>query len=164
MCINKYRVLTPGLYACINACFLIKGQVLNPDFLVMINAGPNKQCNVDYEKNLFVGPPNFILEIHEDLNSDYLQKRKHLFASSGVQEYLIVNESTTTVEWNRLVGDHFEQINPDEDGIIKSTSLPGLWISVNAIINNDLFTIMACIEHGVTRNEHHKLMQGIWKK
>ena len=164
MCINKYRILTPGLYACINVGVKFDDQIEYPDFMVMIGSGHHKQCEPDYENNYFVGPPNFILEVHEDLKSRFVKDRKSLFSSSGVQEYLIVNESLTKIEWNRLVNNKFKVISPDRDGLIKSSSLPGLWIPIDAIKKRDNWSIMASIEHGVTRREHHELMDTIWNK
>jgi hypothetical protein len=164
MCINEYRVRTVGSYACISVGVKIESQILYPDMIVMINYGRKKQCEPDYENDYFVGPPNFVLDIHENTNSQFIKARKKLFASSGVEEYLIVNESLSKIEWNRLENKKFKKIQPDKDGIIKSTSLPGLWIPINALKKRDNWTIMACIEHGLTRREHHELMHSIWNK
>lgn len=164
MCINGYRVRTVGLYACINVGVKIGDQLLYPDMIVMIGHGIKKQCEPDFENDYFVGPPNFVLDIHENTHSPFIKDRKRLFVNSGVEEYLIVNESLTKVEWNRLVNNEFIKIEPDKDGTIKSTSLPGLWIPIDALKKRDNWTIMACIEHGLTRREHHELMDSIWNK
>ncbi len=60
--------------------------------IVMIGHGSRKQCDPDFENDYFVGPSNFVLDIHEDTNSKFIKDRKKLFANSGVEEYLIVNE------------------------------------------------------------------------
>ena len=164
MCINAYRVRTVGLYACIRVGVKIEDQLIYPDMIVMIGHGRNKQCNPDYENNYFVGPPNFVLDIHENTKSQFIKERKNLFANSGVQEYLIVNESQSKIEWNRLVNKKFKKIKPDKEGIIKSTSLPGLWMPIKALKKRDNWQIMACIEHGLTRRDHHELMDSIWNK
>lgn len=164
MCINKYRILTVGLYACIRAAVKIDNQMIIPDLIVMINSGRNKQCTPNYEADYFEGPPNFILEIHEDTKSKFIKERKELFSKAGVQEYLIVNDKLTKIEWNRLVDTKFKKIKPDREGIIKSSSLPGLWIPIPALKKRDNWAIMACIEHGITRREHHEMMDTIWKK
>ena len=164
MCINKYRILTPGLYCCINVGVKMDNQMVYPDLIVMINYGRKKQCDPDYDNNYFKGPPNFILDIHEDSKSEFIKGRKKLFSSSGVEEYLIVNEGLTNIEWNRLIGNKFRKIGPDKDGIIKSSSLPGLWMPIGALKKRDNWAVMACIEHGITRIEHHHQMHSIWNK
>ncbi len=164
MCINAYRIRTVGLYACIRVGVKIENQLIYPDMMVMINYGKRKQCSPDYEENHFVGPPNFVLDIHENVNSDFVQERKQLLATSGVEEYVIVNEALTKIEWNRLNDGKFDSIEPDEDGRIKSSSLPGLWIPIDDLKKRDNWAIMACIEHGISRREHHELMHSIWNK
>lgn len=164
MCINKYRILTVGLSSCIRATVKMKGEMIYPDFIIVIGHGKNKQCTAMYDDNYFDGPPNFILEIHEDTKSKFVKERKALFESAGVQEYLIVNAGLTKIEWNRLSGSKFKKIKPSREGIIKSTSLPGLWIPIPALKKRDNWAIMACIEHGITRREHHELMDSIWNK
>lgn len=164
MCINKYRILTVGLSACIRVPVKMKGQMIYPDFMVAIGHGRNKQCTPMYDDDYFDGPPNFILEIHEDTKAKFVKERKEFFASAGVQEYLIVNASLNKIEWNRLDGAKFKKIKPDRDGLIKSTSLPGLWIPIPALKKRDNWAIMAAIEHGITRREHHQLMESIWNK
>ena len=163
MCINKYRILTPGLYACINIGVKVNGHIEYPDLMVMVNSGSKKQCEPDYENNCFNGPPNFVVDIEEDSSSPSLKSRKKLFASSGVEEYLVVNEALTRIEWNRLIKGEFQEIYPDENGMIRSSGLPGLWIPIDELKKRDYWAVMASIEHGATRAEHHKLMQTIWK-
>jgi hypothetical protein len=104
------------------------------------------------------------MDIPDDAFSDEIERRRKLFAAVGVKEYLVINESITHIEWNRLDGNRYQQVYPDENGLIKSSSLSGLWIPVDKLRIRDFFAVMASIDHGVTRNEHHQLMQTIWKK
>lgn len=169
MCINEYRVRTVGLYACINVGVKLGDVFVNPDFMVMIGKGHHNQCKPDFENDYFVGPPNFIMDIHNDLNSEFIQERKQLYEKSGVQEYVIVHENLEWVEWNRLEKGKlfkkkkFQEVQPDENGIIKSSSLPGLWIPINALKKRNNWAVMACIDQGLTRRGHHDLMDSIWK-
>ena len=162
MCINHYRLNTVGLYACINVGVKINNLLLFPDMIVVINSGRKKQCKPDFENDCFIGPPNFVLDIIND--TGLIKERKRLFSDAGVEEYLVINEQLTKIEWNRLIGDRFKKIKPDKEGIIKSSSLPGLWIPITALRKRDFWTVKACIEHGLTRRDHHELMQSIWNK
>ena len=163
-CINKYRMSTPGLYVCINVGVKLGDQIESPDLIAMINSGPEKQCKPDFEQGYFVGPPNFVLDIHEDIHSSFAQNRKKTFSSAGVKEYLVLNETLTQIEWNRLTAQGYQQILPDGEGLIKSTSLPGFWLSVRDLEKRNFWGVMAWIEQGVTRREHHELMMGVWRK
>lgn len=125
--------------------------------IVMINRGNKKQSNPDFENNYFLGPPNFIMDILED--PEEIKNRKKIFSAAGVEEYLVLNEKLTHVEWNRLRKQTFESIRP-ENGIFKSSSLPGLWISILALEKRDFWAIKASIDQGIAR-KHHQLTQSI---
>lgn len=162
MCINTYRMASSGLYTCISIGVEINGQLEYPDLMVMINRGRDKQCSPDYNRNVFTGPPNFILDILEEGDLQIISGRKKLFEANGVKEYVIVKEDLSDIEWNRLVAGAYQRVDPDENGIIKSSSLPGLWISMPALIRRDFWKVIATIEQGITRKEHHQLMASIW--
>ena len=164
MCINHYRIRTVGLFCCANAGVKFGDELLITDLIVVIGHGNRKQCEADFEKNYFVGPPNFIVEVHDDLKPNQAKQRKQLYASSGVQEYLVLNEELIKIEWNRLTNGKFKTIKPDKEGLIKSASLPGLWISIPALKKRDFMAVIASIDHGLTRREHHELMDTIWNK
>ncbi len=162
MCLNLYRLNTVGLFACINIGVKLNDELVYPDMIITINSGIRKQCTPDFENNYFIGPPNFVLDVIDD--ATLIKERKHLYSSAGVEEYLVINQQLTRIEWNRLDGNKFKKIKPDKEGIIKSSSLPGLWIPIPALKKRDFWTIKASIEHGMTRREHHELMNSIWNK
>ncbi len=164
MCINHYRIRTVGLFCCIQVGVKIGDELLFPDLMVAIGHGKRKQCEPDFEQNYFKGPPNFVMDIHNDLKSEWVKERKRLFASSGVQEYLLVNEDLSKIQWNRLENKKYKSLKPDKEGLIKSTSLPGLWVSIPHLKKRDFLGIIGCIEHGLTRRDHHDLMDSIWNK
>lgn len=164
MCINHYRLQTVGLYACIRVEVQLGDQLIVPDMIVMINAGKRKQCEPDYDKDIFIGPPNFVMDIQESTSSAIGKERKQLLEKAGVEEYFVVNDALTKIEWNRLAGNRYKRIKPDKDGLIKSTSLPGLWMPIDALKKRDFWAIMAAIDHGITRRDHHDMMESIWNK
>ena len=51
LCINYYRLFTPGLYCCMHVGVeLQEGVRVTPDVLAMVNHGRNKQCDSgDYD-------------------------------------------------------------------------------------------------------------------
>ena len=163
MCFNRYRMHSVGMFACIQATVKLGSDVLHPDFLIMINAGPKKQSEVDFENNCFIGPPNFILEIFSHDQLGHLQSRKSLFENSGVQEYLVIDEDLSTIQWNRLRNGKYDLLEPDRKGVFKSEHLPGLWMPIEALKTRNFWNIMAAIDQGVTRKQHHVMMQSIWK-
>jgi hypothetical protein len=162
MCINYYRLFSPGLYCCIHATVqLDDGTRICPGVVVQVNHGPLKQCEPD---DCFKGPPNFVLDVFpgEDM-LDY-EHRRSCFERQGVIEYVALR-LTEPVEWiwNRLIDGKFSVIETADNELIMSTALPGLWIPSRALKHRDWWTIMGTIERGVSRVGHHDFMDTIWK-
>lgn len=161
-CVNHYRMRTPGLYACVCVDVLLPGDnLVAVDLLAQINYGERKQCEVPEGGRHFAGAPNFILDIHQS-DEDY-KKRRAWFETAGVAEYVSVrNGEELQTDWNRLVDGAYESIDMTGDDTVTSEALPGLWVPKPALRQRDWWSIIAAIEHGVTRREHHQLMQTIW--
>ena len=162
MCINYYRLFSPGLYCCIHATVQLDDDTrFCPGVVVMVNHGRFKQCDAD---DVFKGPPNFVLDVFpgDDL-LDY-EYRRACFERNRVIEYVAVQD-TEPVKWiwNRLIDGKFSAIEAADDELIRSTALPGLWIPSYALKHRDWWAIMAAIARGVSRVGHHEFMDTIWK-
>jgi hypothetical protein len=161
MCINYYRLFSPGLYCCIHATVQLNdGTRLCPGVVVQVNHGPLKQCEPD---GCFKGPPNFVLDVFGDDMLDY-EHRRGCFERHGVIEYVALR-LTEPVEWiwNRLIDGKFSVIETADNEFIMSTALPGLWIPSHALKHRDWWAVMGAIARGVSRIGHHDFMDTIWK-
>jgi hypothetical protein len=165
MCVNYYRLFSPGLYCCVHAPLQLDDQtLLRPGIIVMVNHGRLKQCDPGPNYDCFHGPPNFVLDVFpgDDL-LDY-QGRRAAFERAGVLEYVAV-KLTEPVSWiwNRLVNGEFTEIEAADDEYLMSAALPGLWIPVAALKERDWWSVMGGIARGVSRVGHHEFMDTIWK-
>jgi hypothetical protein len=162
MCVNYYRLFSPGLYCCVHATIELDEETrFCSGIIVQVNHGRLKQCEPD---DRFKGPPNFVLDVFpgDDL-LDY-ELRRERFERARVIEYVAVRD-TDPVEWiwNRLIDGKFSVIETADNDAIMSTALPGLWIPSHALKHCDWWAIMAAIARGVTRIGHHDFMDTIWK-
>jgi len=166
MCINYYRLFSPGLYCCTHIPVQVDENTrLCSGVIVMVNHGKHKQCSVDPEYDCFNGGPNFVLDVFpgDDL-LDY-EHRRACFERAKVIEYVALQDTESPIcLWNRLVDGKFELIEADDPGMIRSTALPGLWIPTEALKSRNWWAIMGSIAQGVTRLNHHNLMESIWRK
>lgn len=167
MCIDYYRLFSPGLYCCIHVPVqLDENTRLCPGVLVMANHGKHKQCSVDPEGCCFIGPPNFVLDVFSggDDPADY-EFRRGCYERARVLEYVaLFDTETLSYRWNRLTDGRYTLVEEDDPGMIRSTALPGLWIPTAALQNRNWWLIMGSIAQGVTRLGHHDLMESIWRK
>ena len=164
MCINYYRLFSPGLYCCVHATVqLDDGARFCPGLIVQVNHGQLKQCEPGPAYDCFHGPPNFVLDVFpaDDL-LDY-EHRRQCFEQAHVIEYVAVR-LTEPIEWiwNRLIDGKFSEIKTADNELIMSAALPGLWIPSHALKHRDWWAVMGAIARGVSRFGHHAFMDAIW--
>lgn len=165
MCINYYRLFSPGCYCCVHAAVrLDDGTQFCPGIVVQVNHGPLKQCDPGPSYDCFRGPPNFVLDVFGDDLLDY-DERRDCFEQAGVFEYVAVRlKEPVEWTWNRLIDGKFAAIETAEDELIMSAALPGLWIPPQAMKHRNWWAVMGAIGRGVSRLGHHEFMETIWKK
>jgi Putative restriction endonuclease len=162
MCINYYRLFSPGLYCCIHATVqLDDGTRFCPGVVVQVNHGQLKQSEPD---DCFKGPPNFVLDVFPAGDMLDYEHRRGCFERHGVIEYVALRD-TEPVEWiwNRRIDGKFSVIETADNELIMSTALPGLWIPSHALKDRNWWTIMGTIARGLSRVGHHDFMDTIWK-
>lgn len=164
MCLNHYRMSTPGLYVCTHVPVQIsKDARVVPGVVAQVNSGAFKQCDPgDYV--YFSGPPNFVFDVFRDDQRDSYKRRRDLFEESGVIEYVAWFNSSKLPIWNRLEDGAYREIREDRAGLIKSAALPGLWIPVKSLAERDWWSVLGKISQGITRRGHRDFMATIWKK
>lgn len=163
MCVNYYRLSTPGLYVCVHVPVQVDETTrMVPCLIAQVNSGTFKQCDPGtYE--FFKGPPNFVFDVfREDQRQEY-EFRRDCLERSGSIEYVVWYTSLKLPIWNRLVEGKFQEVQTDEEGMIKSTALPGLWIPMDPLKNRDWWGVMATISRGITRRDHRDFMATIWR-
>ncbi len=164
MCVSHYRLFTPGIYVCMHVPVVLDEDTrIVPGLIAMVNHGRLKQCEAAAFG--FKGPPNFVLDVFRSHEMAEYESRKTAFEQFGVIEYVAI-ESTDCVKlyWNRHDGSSFTEVMPDDNGVIKSKALPGLWIPVEALHAGDWWSILSAIEQGVTRLGHHEFQETLWHK
>jgi len=164
MCVNYFRLFSPGTYCCVHARVQIEPDTLiTPGVIAMVNYGSMKQCDPDEQYERFHGPPNFVLDVFPQNDWKDYESRRDVMQRCGVVEYVAVRDGNP-IEWiwNRRINEHFTEVESDHDEMILSTALPGFWVPVEALRQRDWWAIMAATARGVSRQGHHELMDTIW--
>jgi hypothetical protein len=163
MCINYYRLFTPGVYCCVHATVqLDDGTRFCPGIILQVNHGPLKISDPDPDYKYF-GPPNFVLDVFGDDLLDY-EHRRACYERAKVFEYVAVRLGEELQwTWNRLIDGKFSEIKTADNELIMSAALPGLWIPTYALKHQNWWAIMAAIARGVSRVGHHEFMDTICK-
>lgn len=151
LCVNRYRLFSPGWYVCVMTRVQLAPDAWEvPGLVAMLNYGRKKQCEV--RDDVFRGPPNFILDVFDlEDDADFLRRRKR-FCEYGVQEYVVAfNDDPVKILWHRLDVKEYHLVEPDADGVIRSSALPNFWAPLAALQDRDWWTVLGCIERGVSR-------------
>lgn len=164
MCINYYRLFTPGLYCCVHVPLQLDEQTrLCPGILAMVNHGKFKQCDPEPDYEYFLGGPNFVLDVFPAGDQQEYKRRRDAYERAKVLEYVAVSDTDpVTWIWNRLVDGKFVEVETTANEFIMSIALPGLWIPPDSLRHRNWWSIMGAIARGVTRVEHHQFMDAIW--
>jgi len=151
LCVNRYRLFSPGWYVCVMAKVQLSATEWEvPGLVAMVNYGSKKQCEVRDE--VFHGPPNFVLDVFDTADDEDFLRRRERFCRHGVHEYLVaLNDDPVTVLWHRLESGAYRMVEPDRDGILRSQALPNFWMPLQAVQERDWWRILGCIERGVSR-------------
>ena len=151
LCVNRYRLFSPGWYVCVLARVqLAPDEWEVPGLVAMLNYGRKKQCEVRDE--VFQGAPNFVLDVFDsEDDADFLRRRER-FEKHGVQEYVVaLNDEPVKLLWHQLDTNGYRLAEPDADGILRSKALPNFWIPLASVQDRDWWSVLGCIERGVSR-------------
>ena len=163
MCVNHYRLSTPGLFVCVHVgVALDDGFRVVPGLVAQVNSGRFKQCELG-RGECFQGAPNFVFDVFGVDERDVYEERRGRFEQAGGIEYVAWFDEAPRPVWNRRVDGRFVEVSDDGGGMIKSAALPGLWVPLVALEERDWWGVMARISQGVTRRGHRDFMATIWK-
>ena len=145
-----YRATTPGVRGSDNAT--VRFDLLNepqPDVLLRLDPAVGGASWIDGDGYL-QGAPELIVEIAASSTSYDLHQKKAVYARHGVQEYLVLQVYEQQVNWLSLRDGTYESIAADADGIVRSRVFPGLWLHANAFWTDDMATVLAVLQQGLT--------------
>ena len=71
-----------------------------------------------------------------------------------MKEYLVWRVLDRAVDWFVLRAGEYQRLEPDGQGIVRSTVFPGLWLDVEALVRFDLAQVLRVLEQGLATPEH----------
>jgi Uma2 family endonuclease len=162
--LGVYRASVPGLRGSDNATLRLDN--LNepqPDALLRFDAAQGGRSKLDADGYL-AGPVEFVLEIAASSASYDMNQKKAVYARHGIQEYLVVLTHEQRVVWFVLRNGDYAELAPGDDGILRSDSLPGLWLQPAAIWTNDVASLIEIVQRGIASPAHAAFVHGLARK
>jgi hypothetical protein len=163
--LGYYHSKTPGVWLASRPTITLPtGDVIQPHLAMLIQFGP---CFKRFEKvqpeGLVRGAPQLAVDIAWAIDEVEEERRTAVSAAGGVDEYLLIHHQRRIVHWYRTEGGRPSLVAPDAHGIIKSSALPGLWISVSTIWDGAgrYREWTQLIDQGVLSHEHAERLRSI---
>ena len=101
------------------------------------------------------GPPEWVAEVAASTEAIDLNQKRHDYDRYGVGEYLVhLARTRAVVRFARDTAGHLVEVPPDADGLLRSTTLPGLWIDPIALVDGDKARLRAMLDAGLSSVEH----------
>lgn len=154
-----YKAATPGVDLGDNATVRLDADnEPQPDALLRIEpevGGNSRISDDDYVE----GAPELIAEIAASSASYDLNDKLNAYRRNGVQEYIVWQMYENRLDWYSLQEGRYVSSAPDAAGIIRSQVFPGLWLSVNALLQENLAEVLAVLQQGLQTAEHQTFVE-----
>ena len=125
-----------------------------PDLFLFVRPDHGGRVVVD-DDGYVNGAPELIVEVSASRVSVDLGKRLHVYRRNQVAEYVVWRVYDAVVDWFVYRAGEFVTLPPDPaDGLLKSTTFPGLWLDAAALLRDDLGAVLAALGRGVASPEH----------
>ncbi len=157
--LGVYRIATPGLESGDNATTRLGPESEpQPDALLFIPGalgGRSREAPDDYLE----GGPELVAEVASSSVSYDLHVKKAVYAEAGIPEYLVWRVGDQAVDWFVLQDGRYAPLAPGEDGVLRSTVFPGLWLDPAALTARDMARVLAVLHHGLATPEHTRFQE-----
>lgn len=156
--LGHYNVFTPGIHGSDNATVRLEGDYKpQPDALLYIDESAGGQSFIGADEYI-EGAPELAAEVVSSSASFDLDEKKEAYRRNGVQEYIVWETDDQRVNWFKLEAGQYAPLLPDDDGIIRSRVFPGLWLDAEALLRDDMVTVLAVLQQGLASPEHDAFM------
>ncbi len=155
--LGVYWTATPGVSVADNTTTRLDlDNEPQPDALLRIQIGGTSSISDD---GYIEGAPELVAEIATSSAAIDLGAKKNAYRRNGVQEYLVWQTFENRFSWFRLQAEEFVLIEPDADGIIRSSSFPGLWLAVPALRSGNMMQVLNVLQLGIADEAHQGFIQ-----
>ena len=149
--LGTYLAATPGLRLLDNATVILDAEnEVQPDAaLCIINEGQTNSVG-----SYLHGAPELVVEIAGSSAAYDLHEKLRVYRRTGVQEYVIFLVLEQETIWYRLNEGRYEAVAPDESGLIRSRTFPGLYLHSEKFWADDLAGLLEALQTGLNTAEH----------
>lgn len=159
--LGTYQALTPGIdLSDAPTVRLDDANEPQPDAVLLLESWAGGQTRISADGYL-EGAPELIVEIAASSAAIDTTLKQQVYQRSGVREYLIWQTHDHRLDWFCLEATGYEVLLPDADGILRSRVFPGLWLAVDALLAEQMATVLATAQAGLQSAAHVAFVEQI---
>ena len=152
--LGTYATFTPGTRSGIEPTVRLDlDNEPQPDIVLILDEAVGGQARLT-EEGYLEGLPELVVEIAASSAAIDLGNKKQAYRRNGVKEYIVWQVFENQLDWYQLVDGEYRSLSPDEDGIIRSQTFPGLWLAVEDLLSNQMMQVLTVLQDGLKSPEH----------
>ncbi len=156
--LGNYHAATPGLTLLDNATVILDAEnEVQPDAALCIAEGGQTEV----VGNFLHGAPELVVEVATSSAAYDLHEKLRVYRRTGVREYVILLTLERETLWYRLNEGRYENVTPDESGIIRSEAFPGLHFHSGQFWAGDLAGLLGTLRAGLASPEHEAFQRAL---
>lgn len=131
-----------------------------PDAFLLIEPRLGGQARIDGD-GFVAGAPELIAEVAATSASYDLGAKLRVYLRNGAREYVVWRVFDGAIDWFALRDGEYQRLEPDEDRIVCSEILPGLWLDPAALIAGDMARVLEVQQRGLASPEAAEFRHGL---
>ncbi|MFQ3618365.1 MAG: Uma2 family endonuclease [Cyanobacteriota bacterium] len=152
--LGTYVAFTPGTQSGIEPTVRLDlDNEPQPDIVLIVDEAAGGRARLTTDGYL-EGTPELVVEIAASSAAIDLGNKLQAYRRNGVSEYLVWQAFENELAWFQLVEGNYQRLEPDASGVIRSVRFPGLWLAVDALLNNQMARVLAVLQEGLQSAEH----------
>lgn len=154
-----YEGRTPGVAGADNTSVRMDlDNMPQPDTLLFIEPPRSKTVTIS-EDDYLEGAPELIAEIASSSVSYDLGTKLNAYRRNGVPEYVVWRVLDAAFDWFVLREGEYVRQSLTDDGVIRSTMFPGLWLDSRALLAGNLEVAFETLELGLATPDHEAFVK-----
>jgi Uma2 family endonuclease len=105
--------------------------------------------------------PELVVEIGVSTARWELTLKKAVYARAGANEYLVILPDQGAAHWFTLQDGEYQALGPGEDGVLRSRRFPGLWLTPDALFDQDMSGLRSVLHRGLASDEHRECVEAL---
>jgi len=160
--LRLYALDTPGCQGSCGATWRMLGDAPQPDAYLRILEEYGGKSHV--EGKYAMGAAELIVEVCHSSAAYDLHQKKELYHRAGVDEYLAILLREREVRWHRWGRKDYVVVPVPPDGIMCSRVFPGLWLNVQALLQDDMARVLETLRQGLKSTDHTAFVQTLARR